>query len=83
MNVQHVPNEWVNQTWPHVASYVESALAYSKGEYTAEQAKVMVTTGQWHLLTQPRWVQPASKAQREIQWPVFGPDTALKRNTGL
>ena len=50
MNVQYVPNEWVNQTWPHVAPFVESALSYSKGEYTAEQAKVMVTTGQWNLL---------------------------------
>jgi len=50
MNVQYVPTEWVNQTWPQVEAFVASALEHSKGDYTAEAAKVMVTTGQWGLL---------------------------------
>ena len=50
MKLQFVPVEWVNQTWPQVEAFIASALEYSKGEYTVEQAKVMATTGQWQLL---------------------------------
>jgi len=50
MKVQFVPIEWVNQTWAQVEEFIASALSHSKGEYTAEQAKVMAVNGQWKLL---------------------------------
>jgi hypothetical protein len=50
MKIQFVPVEWVNQTWEQVEGFIASALDYSRGEYTPEQAKVMVVTGQWTLL---------------------------------
>lgn len=50
MKIQFVPLEWVNQTWPQVEAFIASALDHSKGEYTTEHAKVMVTNGQWKLL---------------------------------
>jgi hypothetical protein len=50
MKIQFVPLEWVNKTWPLVEAFVASALEHSKGEYTAEHARVMATTGQWQLL---------------------------------
>lgn len=50
MKIQHVPVEWVAQTWPFVGGYIESALEYSHGEYTAEQAQVLVSEGRWKLL---------------------------------
>lgn len=50
MKIQHVPLEWVNRTWPAVEKFIESALAYSGGDYTVDQAKTFVSMGQWHLL---------------------------------
>lgn len=50
MKIQYVPQEYVNQTWPQVEAFVVSAFEHSKGDYTAAEAKVMVTTGQWGLL---------------------------------
>lgn len=50
MKIQHVPLEWVARTWPMVRGFVESALEYSQGEYTAEQALVHVSEGRWRLL---------------------------------
>ena len=49
MKVQHVPLEWVNQVWPQVEGFIESALDYSNGDYTVDQARTLVTTGQWTL----------------------------------
>jgi hypothetical protein len=50
MNVQYVPLEWVNSTWDKVDKFIASALAHSKGDYTVEQVKSLVTQGQWELL---------------------------------
>jgi len=50
MNVQYVPLEWVNGTWDKVDKFIASALAHSKGDYTVEQVKSLVTQGQWELL---------------------------------
>lgn len=50
MKVQFVPVEWINQTWAQVEPFIVSALAHSKGEYTAEQAKVLAVNGLWQLL---------------------------------
>jgi hypothetical protein len=50
MKVQHVPLEWVNQVWPQVEGFIESALDYSNGDYTVDQARTLVTSGQWTLV---------------------------------
>ena len=50
MNVQYVPLEWVNSTWDKVDKFIASALAHSKGDYTVEQVRSLVTQGQWELL---------------------------------
>ena len=49
MQAQYVPVEYIHQTWPLVEKYIASALEYSHGEYTAEQAKVYLVNGQWTL----------------------------------
>ena len=49
MKVQYVPVEYVHQTWPQIEAFVASALQYCQGEYTLEQAKVFVSTGQWDI----------------------------------
>ena len=50
MKIQYVPIEWVHQTWPLAEPYIADALSHSKGEYTVENAKSLVTQGQWILI---------------------------------
>ena len=49
MQIQHVPIQYVHAAWPKVERFITSALEYSKGEYTPEQAKVFLANGQWAL----------------------------------
>ena len=49
MNVQRVDLAYVHTVWPAVAGYIDKALDY-QDDYTLEQVKVFVTTGQWVLL---------------------------------
>jgi len=52
MNIQHVPIEFVNQVWPQVEAYINSAIEQQDGEkdYTLDQVKTLVVTGQWLLI---------------------------------
>ena len=45
-----VHTDYVNQTWPDVERYIESALSYSAGDYDTAEIKVMLTQGSWQLL---------------------------------
>lgn len=49
MQVQQVPIQYIHAAWPKVERFVASALEYSDGEYTSEQAKVFLANGQWAL----------------------------------
>ena len=49
MKIQYVPLEYVNQTWPLVEQYISSAAEHGNGEYTPDQIKVYLVTGQWTL----------------------------------
>ena len=49
MQIQQVPIQYVHAAWPKVERFIASALEYSNGEYTPEQAKVFVAQGQWQL----------------------------------
>ena len=50
MKAQYVPLEYAAQTWPRVEKFVASALAHGHGDYTIEQAQLLVCTGQWLLI---------------------------------
>ena len=50
LSIQQVPIEYVNRIWPVVEPYIADALQYSCGEYTAEDARVYTTLGQWSLV---------------------------------
>lgn len=49
MQVQQVPVQYIQAAWPKVERFIRSALEYSQGEYTAEQAKVYLSQGVWTL----------------------------------
>lgn len=50
MNVQHVPIEYVNATWKDVEGFIASAVDSCEPDYTLDQVRTMVTTGQWTLI---------------------------------
>lgn len=52
MNIQHVPISYVNMVWPKVEGYIAKAVNNQKGQpdYTIDQVKTFVTTGQWMLI---------------------------------
>jgi len=50
LNVHSVQPEFVQQIWPQVNGFFESALEYGNGEYTAEQLKVLVVRREQLLL---------------------------------
>ena len=49
MQIQQVPIQYIHAAWPKVERFIASALEYSQGEYTVDQAKVLVSQGQWAL----------------------------------
>lgn len=50
LTVRSVPVQYVNQAWPLVENYIESAVSWGGGDYTLEQVKVYLAQGQWILL---------------------------------
>lgn len=50
MKVEVVPVEWVARTWPMASGFIEDALLYGNGEYTADQALVHISEGRWQLV---------------------------------
>jgi hypothetical protein len=52
MNIQHVPVEFVNQVWPKIEGFLDAAIKQQDGEhdYTLDQVRTLVTTGQWLLV---------------------------------
>lgn len=49
MKIQHVPDNWVVATWPRVEGFIAKALEFGD-DYTLEEVKTLVATGQWMLL---------------------------------
>lgn len=49
MKLQQVPLEWVSRMWPVAQQWLAPAYAWSKGDYTLEQAQLLVSSGQWIL----------------------------------
>lgn len=50
LKAQFVPVNYVAQTWPHCEEYVAEAMPHGNGDYTLEQIKLFVHTGQWSLI---------------------------------
>ena len=45
--VRHVPSQYVHQVWPSVEGFLADAVQYGGGDYTLDQVKVYLATGQW------------------------------------
>lgn len=50
MRIQEVPQDLVNRVWVQAEPFIDSAMHYSSGDYTAEDARVLVSIGQWQLI---------------------------------
>ena len=50
MKIQHVPLQHAAQTWELVQDYLAESQVHAKGDYTLEQIKLCVLTGQWMLV---------------------------------
>ena len=52
MKIQHVPLEFVNQTWPIVRGYIQSSIDNQGGEveFSIDHVQAFVASGQWMLL---------------------------------
>jgi len=50
LKAQFVPTHFVAQTWPQCEQYVADAMQYGNGDYTLDQIKLFVHTGQWSLI---------------------------------
>ena len=50
MIVQHVPVEFVAQTWPFVESHIAAAEKFSGDDYSIDQIKVYLAKNLWTLL---------------------------------
>jgi len=46
LTVQEVPIEYASVTWPHAALFIEKAIPYCNGDFTIDQLKLLVLTGQ-------------------------------------
>lgn len=49
MKIQCVHPDHIAQAWPLVADFITSALEYSHGEYTPDQARLLLSNGVWSL----------------------------------
>ena len=50
LSVQIVPVAYVPTIFKHVEKYIDDALHYSQGDFTTEELRVFISTGEWQLL---------------------------------
>jgi len=50
ITVAHIPTQYVAQAWPMIEKYIVEAQQYGGDDYTIDQVKVYLSTGQWILL---------------------------------
>lgn len=50
LEIKHVPIQYVNQAWPMVERFIADAVDYGGDDYTLDQVRVYVATGQWLLV---------------------------------
>jgi hypothetical protein len=50
LTVRQVPVQFIAQTWPLAEQYISDAQKYGGDDYTLDQIKVYLSSGQWILL---------------------------------
>ena len=50
LKVVIVTEDYLQTVFPHVEEYIDNALQFSHGDYTVDEARVYITTGQWQLM---------------------------------
>jgi hypothetical protein len=49
ISIQHIPVEYMAQTWPLLEKHIASAEKFGGDDYTTDQIKVYLAKGLWHL----------------------------------
>ena len=49
VNIQHIPVEYIAQTWPLLEKHIASAETFGGDDYTTDQIKVYLAKGLWQL----------------------------------
>lgn len=50
MKLVHIPTHFIAQIWEKVCPFISNALEYAQDDYTIDQVKVYLSTGQWILI---------------------------------
>jgi hypothetical protein len=50
MKILRIPPDQIAQKWQDIAPFIEDSLAHSGGDFTIDQVKVYVSSGQWLTL---------------------------------
>lgn len=50
MKLVHIPTQFVAQTWEKACPFIANALEYAQDDYTIDQVKVYLSTGQWIMI---------------------------------
>ena len=50
MKILRIPTDQIAQRWLTIAPFIEDSLAYSGGDFTIDQVKVYLSSGQWLTL---------------------------------
>lgn len=50
MKILRIPTDQIAQRWQRIAPFIEDSLAHSNGDFTVDQVKVYLSSGQWLTL---------------------------------
>jgi hypothetical protein len=50
LTVRYVANTHTAQMWPRIEKYIQEAMKYGYGDYTIDQIRLLINTGQWLLI---------------------------------
>jgi len=50
LKLVHIPTHFVSQIWEKVCPFIANALEYAQDDYTIDQVKVYLSTGQWIMI---------------------------------
>jgi hypothetical protein len=50
LTVRYVANTHTAQMWPRIEKYIQEAMKYGYGDYTIDQIRLLINTGQWLLM---------------------------------
>jgi len=50
LKLVHIPAHFIAQIWEKVCPFIANALEYAQDDYTIDQVKVYLSTGQWIMI---------------------------------